>query len=422
MSTTQASREGISVYFLAAPEDEDVCEAIREHLAPVIRSSEIPIEVESDFQIAGGAVIADQEQRLLQADIVLALISADFINDDRVYERNQRVIERHNNGQTVMIPILVRNCLWKLTPFGKQPLLPKLLPKSVQPLNNKQYWNSVDDALTAVVSDIYDSIGDVSAAFSTQRASAVPGAPPASGSSASSSAPGVDIGVDAASAPEPPIAAVIGPEPQAEAELESEPSPTASSMAQPSTSAGWEPPSSMPPPPAVVTVEQTVAHQPGTPVDVDWRRRYYRRVLWKRAAAVLLDMLFGCLAPFIAMVFVLIAIGADDSPSSDSTDTAISSIIIVAALAIYYIVSPLMEASSHKATFGKRMLRIEITDPHGRRISFWRAFVRNVLRTLVFYSYLLVVPLIVQIITFRKSKRLFHDQISKTVIGEKLTP
>ena len=37
-----------------------------------------------------------------------------------------------------------------------------LLPKNQHPLNDKQFWNSEDDALTSVVSDIYNAINDFS--------------------------------------------------------------------------------------------------------------------------------------------------------------------------------------------------------------------------------------------------------------------
>src|SRR4029079_15887921 len=101
--------------------------------------------------------VDEHRQLLLDADIVLSLISVDFISDDDVYERCKKVIERHNSGETLMISILVRNCLWKASPLAKF----AVLPKNLQPLNNKQYWNSEDDALTSVVSDIYDSISQM---------------------------------------------------------------------------------------------------------------------------------------------------------------------------------------------------------------------------------------------------------------------
>lgn len=158
MSTTTKSNSNkmpqINVYFLAAPEDEQQCTAIKKYLAPVIRNSKIPIEIHSDFEIPPGEDINAYKLKLYEADIVLAFISADFINDDQTYIRTQKVIERYNNNETVMLPILVRNCMWKSTPFVNLPLL----PKNTQPLNNKHFWNSEDDAFTSVVSDIYESI------------------------------------------------------------------------------------------------------------------------------------------------------------------------------------------------------------------------------------------------------------------------
>jgi len=79
-----------------------------------------------------------------------------------------------------------------------------------------------------------------------------------------------------------------------------------------------------------------------------------------------------------------------------------------------------MESSKWRGTFGKRILKLQITDREGHPISFSRALVRNILRTLVGYSYLLLIPFIIQIFSFKKAKKLFHDQLSSTVIGERL--
>ncbi len=151
-------RKKITVYFLAAPEEEDECQAIRKYLVPAIRNSKIPVEIYSDFEIPAGEEKEKYKQKLFEADIVLALISSDYISDDETYERTQKVMERYNKNETILVPILVRNCLWKHTPFVKLPLL----PKNLQPLNNKQFWNSEDDALMAVVEDIYEAINDFS--------------------------------------------------------------------------------------------------------------------------------------------------------------------------------------------------------------------------------------------------------------------
>ncbi|HET7897292.1 MAG TPA: RDD family protein, partial [Flavisolibacter sp.] len=149
-----ASKSEILVYFLAAPEDEATCEAIYRHLSTIRFSSPMPVEMMGDFRMTGGEEIASYRQKIADADIVLAFISVDFLNNNDCYEYLKTVIDNHNRGKAILLPILVRNCMWKATPFANLPLL----PKNHQPLNNKQFWNSEDDALTNVADDIYESI------------------------------------------------------------------------------------------------------------------------------------------------------------------------------------------------------------------------------------------------------------------------
>ena len=143
---------------MSAPEDEKTCLAIDKHLSTVRSNSNLPIEINGDYKIEAGENIAQYKQRLFEADIVLVFVSVDLLNNDECYERLKKVIANHNNRKTTLLPILARNCMWKATPFANLPLL----PKNQQPLNNKQYWNSEDDALTEVVNDIYKAINDFS--------------------------------------------------------------------------------------------------------------------------------------------------------------------------------------------------------------------------------------------------------------------
>ena len=63
---------------------------------------------------------------------------------------------------------------------------------------------------------------------------------------------------------------------------------------------------------------------------------------------------------------------------------------------------------------------LQITDKDGHRISFWRAFWRNLLRSISFYLYCFIVPAVFQYSRFKQTKKLFHDEWSHTVIGERL--
>lgn len=148
------STEIIDVYLLAATQEEVMCKTITKYLKPVIRYSKIPIEVHSDFDIPPGHDIEAYKERLYESEIVIIFISADYFYSDDCYQREPKVIERYNKKETILIPVLARNCLWKETPFINLPLV----PQNLQPINNKQYWNSEDDDLTAVATEISKAI------------------------------------------------------------------------------------------------------------------------------------------------------------------------------------------------------------------------------------------------------------------------
>ena len=392
-------RSKILVYFLAGPEEEDECQAIRKHLSPAIRNSKVPIEICSDFEIPAGEDIQKHKRKLLEADIVLALISADFINDDEIYARNQKVIERHNNHETILMPILVRNCLWKSTPFVNL----HLLPRNFQPLNNKQFWNSEDDALMAVVTEIYESISE----FSNED-SAQPAATPEFVN------PPVQKAVPVATPNEPPKVVPIA---QAVSETRGTPG-TVFQESKPVIEPELKP---------AEPVQQfnnkaynqdysyTNRQTNFVPIEVDWRKQYYKNVLGKRAMAFFLDNFLVLFPSFLVLGIIL----APFLPEGELPEEQYE-MIGYAAFIFYFVVCAALESSGLRGTFGKRIMKLQITDKQGHPVSFFRALGRNLLRAVVGYSYILVVPLLIQVFVFTKTKKLFHDQLSRTIIGEKL--
>ena len=412
-ATVQPSvaKSEILIYFLASPKDEGVCAAVHRHLTPIVRSSPIPITVLDDFDIPAGTDREAHHARLLEADIVLSLISAEFIDDDDIYRRNQQVIDRYNRGETLMISILVRNCLWKALPRAHQPQL----PKNLQPLSNRQLWPSEDDAAMEVVSDLYE---DISAILAQSSAVETDTQPPGQGTPL-----GVDL-TGQSSDPQVLAGAVAGPEAGGGAPTglsaevgETQDSAGPAGGSEPDTEVVVQLPvvESAPEEVATVGVPSDVAaplilprQTAAAPIQADWRKSYYRRVLWKRALAFVLDYVILAFIP--SVVYYMFR-------PNDSDDVT----LVIAAVA-FFLIGPAMEASRWRATPGKRILKLEITTESGDRISYFRAFVRNILRSLAGYVYFLTLglALVPQYFRFRKSKKLFHDEVSTTVIGERL--
>jgi tetratricopeptide (TPR) repeat protein len=84
------------------------------------------VEAWSDRAIAPGADWKSKiDENLDRAEIVLLLVSADFIASDYCYAiEMQRALERHNKGEAVVIPVILRPCEWEEAPFGKLQALP----------------------------------------------------------------------------------------------------------------------------------------------------------------------------------------------------------------------------------------------------------------------------------------------------------
>lgn len=65
-------------------------------------------------------------KKLKEADIIVLLVSAAFLANDDKWENDLEVaMERHRKGEALVVPILVEDCLWELTPFADLLILPR---------------------------------------------------------------------------------------------------------------------------------------------------------------------------------------------------------------------------------------------------------------------------------------------------------
>jgi internalin A len=98
----------------------------------------------------------DIDRRLSTADIILLLVSADFIASDYCWGTEmKRALERHEMGQAVVVPVVLRPCEWSGTPFAKL----SALPRDARPVS---HWTDPDDAWVDVARGIRRLIEDKS--------------------------------------------------------------------------------------------------------------------------------------------------------------------------------------------------------------------------------------------------------------------
>lgn len=98
--------------------DEALLNELQKHLSPLKRMGKITTW--HDRRIVPGQEFERQiDLYFSQADIILLLISSDFINSDYCYQVEMaNALERHNRGDAVVIPVILRDCAWHQLPFG----------------------------------------------------------------------------------------------------------------------------------------------------------------------------------------------------------------------------------------------------------------------------------------------------------------
>ncbi|HEY4036235.1 MAG TPA: toll/interleukin-1 receptor domain-containing protein [Ktedonobacteraceae bacterium] len=113
----------LKVFCCCAPEDHEIHVQLRRHLASLQRDNRITIWSNADLN-AGVEWQEEYNKHLESADIILLLISSDFIYSDYCYSTEMQAITRHEACRAVTIPILIRPTLWEHAPFAKLQIIP----------------------------------------------------------------------------------------------------------------------------------------------------------------------------------------------------------------------------------------------------------------------------------------------------------
>ena len=115
----------MKVFLSYSHKDEGYKEALETHLALLKRQG--LVTTWNDRRITPGQDWSNQiSDNLETSDIVLILVSADFIASDYCYSiEMQRAYELHTQERLTLIPVVLRFCDWHSAPFGSIQGLPK---------------------------------------------------------------------------------------------------------------------------------------------------------------------------------------------------------------------------------------------------------------------------------------------------------
>lgn len=144
-----------TVFFSYSHADEDLRDQLEKQLAMLKRQG--VIETWHDRRIGAGQELGQViDDHINSDDIILLLVSPDFIASDYCYDiEMKRAMERHEAGEAIVIPVILRACDWHHAPFGK--LLGT--PKDGKPVTQ---WPDRDEAFLQVARSVRDAAGRIS--------------------------------------------------------------------------------------------------------------------------------------------------------------------------------------------------------------------------------------------------------------------
>ncbi len=138
---------GIKIFYCYAHEDRALRDELERHLSPLKRLGRITEWYDRDIQ-AGVEWEREIAAQLDSADIVLLLVSSDFMYSDYCYSLEmQRALERHKRREAYVIPILLRPVDWDETPISQL----RTLPSDRKPITQ---WPDRDEAFLDVTKGI----------------------------------------------------------------------------------------------------------------------------------------------------------------------------------------------------------------------------------------------------------------------------
>ena len=139
----------IDIFIAYAHEDEKILEELKTHLTVLERTQNVTIWYDG-LVMPGQEWQATTKEVMQKSQIILLLISADFIASDECYNESMKhALDMHRAGKCTVIPVLARACLWQDTPFSSL----QILPKNQQPLTSAA-WQTHEDPFTQVAENL----------------------------------------------------------------------------------------------------------------------------------------------------------------------------------------------------------------------------------------------------------------------------
>jgi internalin A len=146
--------DAVQLFLSYSHKDESLRNELETHLKLLQRQR--LIETWYDRLIEAGDEWKEKiDDNLERAEIILLLVSADFIASDYCYEKEmRRALERHEKGEARVIPVIVRDVNWSRAPFAKLQALPKDSLAVTKWPDKDSAWRNVSEGIEKVAEEM----------------------------------------------------------------------------------------------------------------------------------------------------------------------------------------------------------------------------------------------------------------------------
>ncbi len=145
-------RKPVEIFFSYSHRDEALRDELVKHLG-VLKRQRIIEDWHYRRILAGQEWENEIDYHLDQAEVILLLVSADFIDSDYCYGIElKRAMQRYYSQTAYVIPIILRPVDWQDTPFSQL----QALPRDAKPVTK---WENQDEAFTHIAQEIRTVVG-----------------------------------------------------------------------------------------------------------------------------------------------------------------------------------------------------------------------------------------------------------------------
>jgi hypothetical protein len=142
------------LFFSYCHADEALRDRLEVHLSLLKNQGQISTWHDRGI-VAGSNVDAAIDENLESADVILLLVSADFIASRYCYSiEMKRALERHADGTARVIPVILEPCDWHTAPFGKLLAVPKDGKAVTTWANQAEAWTDVARQIRKAIEDL----------------------------------------------------------------------------------------------------------------------------------------------------------------------------------------------------------------------------------------------------------------------------